>query len=64
MVHHGAPTDLVHLASEIPRGGLVTEVDAGRRDRQERRGDAQAVHRVHVFLDRPGRHLREAVGRS
>ena len=62
MVDHSAPTDLVGFASEIPSSRLVSEVNAGRRDRQHRRGDPQAVHRGHVLLLRPGRHLREAVG--
>ena len=57
-----APAGLVHLAGQVTRGRRVGEVDARCRDRQERRGDPQAVHHRHVLVRRPVRDLRHAVG--
>ena len=62
VVDDGSPAGLVHLAGQVGRGRVVGEVDARRRDRQERGGDPQAVHQRHVLLGRPRRDLRHAVG--
>ena len=44
VVDDRASTGFVHLAGEVDRGRVVGEVDAGRRDRQQRRGDPEPVH--------------------
>ena len=41
VIDHGATTLLVDLACEVNGGRSVAEVDPGRRDRQQRRGDAE-----------------------
>ncbi len=61
MVDDRAAAGLVHLAGQIARRGLVGQVDAGGRDRQERAGDPEAVHERHVRFGRPLRDLRHAV---
>ena len=50
VVDHRSTTLLVHLPCEVDGGGAVAEVHPGRRDRQQRRGDAQPVHHLHVLL--------------
>ena len=62
MVDHRAPAGLVHLAGELDGGRAVAEVHTGRRDRQQRRGDAEPVHRRHVLVGRPLRDRGHPVG--
>ena len=61
VVDHGTATLLVDLACEVNRGRSVAEVDAGRRDRQQGRGDAESVHDLEVLDGRPLRNPGHAV---
>ena len=57
MVDDRASAGLVHLAGQVARRGVVGEVDARGRDRQERGGDPEPVHERDVLVGRPLRDL-------
>ena len=62
VVDDRAPTGLVHLTGQVAGRGVVGEVDARGRDRQQRGGDPEPVHQRDVRFRRPFRDLRHAVG--
>ena len=62
MIDDGPLARLVHFAGAILRRRRVAEVHPGRGNGEQRRRNAEPIHRGHVLFAGPGRDLGEAVG--